>query len=323
MSTLQRMFALLLALAVLAGVVTTCLFIVDQRQYAMVYGAGQLPRLVQEPGLQFKWPWPLQKVRTLDRRTLLAAGDTGQQPIVLADDRQVPLAWHIQWRITQPEHYTRQVGGSVQEGEQVLHLSTASIMQAIGKRLTWQQLQQQQYEALPQELKKRLNIIAQSAEKPWGLEVLDVRLTRVDIKQAEAEAAQARMNAALLQTAAQLKSEAASAAAAARMQAEEQRQALLAEGQRQAQQIRGEGDVQAMRIYAADHAQNPQLAGFLRTLAVYRKSFGGAGDVLVIDPASNSFLQQLRAGSAKLPSLPASTPMSAASSASATHTTAP
>ncbi len=320
MSVLQRMFALLLAVAALAYLATSSVVIVDQRQYGMVYGAGRLQRLLQEPGLQFKWPWPVQELRTLDRRILVTTGDTGSQPLALAQSgtqRSVPLSWYVQWHITNPQHYVQHVGDTSDAGAKRLNDTLRAALQTELAHAGHFPLDAHAASALQQKLVQQLRTAAQQSGQPWGLQVLDVRILRQDIEQKETEAAQARMNQALQQTAARLKAEAASAAVAAQAEAENQRDALLAAGRQQAQHVRDEGQTQALRIYAADHAQNPQLANHLRALAVYRKSFGHAGDVLVIDAASNSYLQHMREGSGKPPAIPASASTSAPASAPA------
>ena len=311
MSVLQKMFALLLALAALAYLATSSVVIVDQRQYSMVYGAGRLQHLLQEPGLQLKWPWPVQELRTLDRRVLVATGDTGNQPLAFTQNgakRSAPLSWYVQWQISNPQHYVQHVGDTADAGAKRLNDTLRTALQTELAHAAQAQfpLEAAAMNALQHKLAQQLRAAAQQSGQPWGVQVLDVRLLRQDWDQKETEAAQTRMQQALQQTAAQLKADAASAAAAAQAEAENQRDALLAEGRQQAQHIRNEGQAQAMRIYAADHAQNPQLAGYLRALAVYRKSFGHAGDVLVIDPASNSYLQHMREGNASPPAIPAS-----------------
>lgn len=328
MSVIQKISALLLALAALAGLALTCLFVVDQRQYTMVYGAGQLQRLVQEPGLQFKQPWPLQEVRTLDKRTLLAVGDTGKQPLASSQGGQsqrLPISWYVQWRITDVQHYLQHVGQTADAGSARLNDTLLPILQgelahaALGHLLA----DANAMTVLQQKLTRQLNVAAQGSQ-PWGVQVLDVRLTRMDVDQAAAKAIEARMAVALQQSVAQIRQEAASAAAAVEAEAESQRAAVLAEGQRQALRIRGEGDAQAIRIYAPDHAQSPQLASFLRALEVYRKSFG-AGDVLLIDPASNALIQNLqnqRNGKPQPPDVPPAPAQGVASAAAATSAAA-
>ncbi|MDO4769206.1 MAG: SPFH domain-containing protein [Brachymonas sp.] len=322
MSVLQKVTALLLVLAALAAWATTGLFVVDQRQYVLVYGAGQLQRLVQTPGLQFKWPWPVQELRTLDRRTLLATGHTGDQSIISdqsGQNQRLALSWYVQWRISDPQAYLHSVGSTAEAGAKRLNDAVLAALQAelAHKQLTQVLADAAAMSRLQQALKQRMDAAAQPAgQAAWGLQVLNVRLTRLDVDEASAQAAQARMAAALQQSAARIKEEGASAVRAAQTEAQSQRDILLAEGQRQAQQIRGEGDAEAIRIYAPDHAQNPQLASFLRSLTVYRRSFGGAGDVLVIDPASNQLLQNLqnqnlREEQGKLP-VPSALPTSAA-----------
>ncbi len=304
MGIFQKLFALLLAVTVLASLASASLFVADQREYTMVYRSGQLVRMVQAPGVQAKWPWPLQEVRTLDRRTLVSMGNTGEQPVVAGEDPRVLLSWYVQWRITDPLHYLEQVGNTSDAGSVRLNAALrATLQDDLGNVPLTQWLADMS--GMSHMLKARLNTAAQQSGKPWGLEVLEVRVTRIDVDQQTAEAAHARMHETLQQIAGAFKGEAASAATVARAETDAKRDALLAEGRRQAQQIRGEGDVEAIRIYAQDYAKDPRFASFFRSLAVYRKSFDKKNDVLVIDPADNPFFPHLREGGGALPSVPA------------------
>ncbi len=304
MGIFQKLFALLLAVTVLASLASASLFVADQREYTMVYRSGQLVRMVQAPGVQAKWPWPLQEVRTLDRRTLVSMGNTGEQPVVAGEDPRVLLSWYVQWRITDPLHYLEQVGNTSDAGSVRLNAALrATLQDDLGNVPLTQWLADMS--GMSHMLKARLNTAAQQSGKPWGLEVLEVRVTRIDVDQQTAEAAHARMHETLQQIAGAFKGEAASAATVARAETDAKRDVLLAEGRRQAQQIRGEGDVEAIRIYAQDYAKDPRFASFFRSLAVYRKSFDKKNDVLVIDPADNPFFPHLREGGGALPSVPA------------------
>ena len=304
MGIFQKLFALLLAVTVLASLASASLFVADQREYTMVYRSGQLVRMVQAPGVQAKWPLPLQEVRTLDRRTLVSTGNTGDQPIAAGEGPRVLLSWYVQWRITDPLHYLEQVGDTSDVGSVRLNAALrAALQDDLGNVPLTQWLADMS--GMSRMLKARLNTAAQQSGKPWGLEVLDVRMTRIDVDQQTAEAAHARMHETLQQIAGAFKGEAASAATVARAETDAKRDALLAEGRRQAQQIRGEGDAEAIRIYAQDYAKDPRFASFFRSLAVYRKSFDKKNDVLVIDPADNPFFPHLREGGGALPSVPA------------------
>ena len=304
MGIFQKLFALLLAVTVVAVLTSASLFVADQRQYTMVYGSGQLVRMVQAPGVQAKWPWPLQEVRTLDRRTLVSTGNTGDQPVAAGEGSRVLLAWYVQWRITDPLHYLQQMGNTVDAGAVRLNATLRAALQDDLGNVTLTQLLADTH-GLSHTLKGRLNAAARQSGKPWGLEVLDVRVTRIDVDQQAAEAAHVRMREALQQMAGMLKEDAASVAGAAHVETDARRDALLTEGRRQAQQIRGEGDAEAIRIYAQDYAKDPRFASFFRSLAVYRKSFNKKSDFLVIDPADNPFFPHLREGGGGPPNVPA------------------
>ena len=295
-----------LVLTLLILLAYSCLFVVDQRQFALVYGGEKVQKIIAQPGLQIKLPWPLQTVKNIDKRVFTSTGDVSA-PAPTADMQAVLFDWYVRWRITDPAHYLAQVGATERAGKAKLDQAVRTALQTQAATLTAKEVFAAQRQTLVQQVKQQVQAATQGAQ-PWGVEVLDVRLTRVDVDAAATEAIYTRMRAQGQSMAAELRSQGHSEAETIRTQAEQQRDAMLTQSHMEAEKTKGEGDAQASRIYAESHAKNPQFAHFLRTLEVYKRSFNQKTDVLVIDPANNDFFKSLRQGTtdaAKTPASPA------------------
>ena len=131
-------------------------------------------------------------------------------------------------------------------------------------------------------------------EKPWGVEIVDVRITRADYAEAITESVYNRMQAERLRVANELRSTGTAEGEKIRAEADRQREVTVAAAYRDAQHTKGEGDAEASRIYAESFGKNPQFANFYRGLEAYRKSFENKGDIMVVDPAQNEFMRTLR-----------------------------
>lgn len=295
-----------LALTLLILLAYSCLFVVDQRQFALVYGGNKVQKIIAQPGLQIKLPWPLQTVKNIDKRVFTSDGDASA-PVPTADRQAVLFDWYVRWRITDPAQYLAQVGETERAGKAKLDQAVRTALQTQTAALTAKEVFSTQRQTLAQQIKQQVQAATQGAQ-PWGMEVLDVRLTRVDVDAAATEAIYTRMRAQGQSMAAELRGQGQSEVEKIRAQAEQQRDATLTQARMDAEKIKGEGDAQASRIYAENHAKNPQFAHFLRTLEVYKRSFNQKTDVLVIDPANNDFFKSIKQGAtdtAKPPALPA------------------
>jgi membrane protease subunit HflC len=298
MNRLGFIFSSLLVALVLAS---SMLFVVDQRQFGIVYALGQIKEVITAPGLNFKLPPPFQNVTYIDKRLLtLDSADT--EPMLTLEKQRVVIDWYVRWRITEPTEYIRNVGLDESAGASQLNRVVRNAFQeAINKR-TVKELLSTQREALTADVKAEVLSKVRGA-KPWGVDVVDVRITRADYVDAITESVYRRMEAERKRVANELRSTGAAEGEKIRADADRQREVTIANAYRDAQKIKGEGDAEAARVYAEAFGRDPQFAQFYRSLDAYKASFSKKSDVMVIDPSSSEFFKTFRGGLA-----PAATP---------------
>ena len=276
----------LLVLAILGST----LFVVDQRRFGLVYQLGQMQRVITEPGLYLKLPL-LQNVSYLDKRLLtLTSSDT--EPVLTAEKQRVVIDWYVRWRITDPLAYVRNVGLDEMAGAMQLNRAVRNAFQEEVNRRTVQDLISSKREEVMSDVKRVVSQAVKS-DKPWGIEIVDVRLTRADYAESITASVYARMQAERERVANELRSKGAAEAEQIRADADRQRQVVVANAYRDAEQVRGQGDADANRIYAEAFGKNPGFAALYRSLDAYKASIGKNGDVLVIDPASSDFFKDM------------------------------
>ncbi|AGX88076.1 protease modulator HflC [Candidatus Symbiobacter mobilis] len=279
-------------LLLLAWLASTTLFVVDQRQFGIVYAFGQIKAVIVEPGLNVKLPPPFQNVSYIDKR-LLTLDSTDTEPVLTAEKQRMVIDWYVRWRISEPSQYIRNVGTTEAAGASQLNRVVRNAFQDAVNQYTVRQLLATHRETLMNDVKTA--VLAQvRGDKPWGIDVADVRITRVDYVENITESVYRRMEAERKRVANELRSLGAAEGEKIRADADRQREVALAEAYRDAQIAKGEGDAQAARIYSEAFGQDPQFAQFYRSLDAYKAAFAGKSDVMVIDPASHEFFRTLR-----------------------------
>ena len=264
------------------------LFIVDQRQLAVVYALGEIKEVITEPGLKVKMPPPFQNVVFLDKRVqTLDSPET--RPIFTAEKKSLVIDWLVKWRIAEPRQFIRNNGTDIRNLESRLSpVVQASFNEEITRRdvsgVLWRER-----DKIMQDVRNRL---ADEA-KAFGIEILDVRIKRVDFVADITDSVYRRMESERKQVANQLRSQGAAEAEKIRADADRQREVIIAEAYRDAQKIKGEGDSKASAIYADAFGRDPQFAQFYRSLEAYRATFRSKGDVMVLDP-NNEFFKAMR-----------------------------
>ena len=287
--------SLLVALTLLSSM----LFVVDQRQFGVVYALGQIKEVILEPGLNFKLPPPFQNVSYIDRR-LLTLNSTDAEPMLTAEKQRVIIDWYVKWRITQPSEYIRNVGLDERAGANQLNRVVRNAFQeAINKR-TVKELLSIQRDTLMADVKSEVLKVVRGAQ-PWGIDVNDVRITRIDYVEAITESVYRRMEAERKRVANELRSTGGAEGEKIRADADRQREVTIANAYRDAQKIKGERDAQATGIYSESFGRDPQFAQFYRSLDAYRASFDKKSDVMVIDPSSDFFKAMRSSGSGTAP----------------------
>ena len=166
------------------------MFVVDQRQYGVVYQMGQIQRVVTDPGLNFKLPL-IQNVNYMDKR-LLTLDSTDTEPMLTAEKQPVVIDWYVRWRITDPQEYIRNVGQDEKAGAQRLNSVVRNALQEEINRRTVREIISTKREGLMADVKREVSEAVKGA-KPWGIEIVDVRIMRADLPQENSEAVYHRM----------------------------------------------------------------------------------------------------------------------------------
>jgi membrane protease subunit HflC len=281
---MNRIAAILAGALVVLIQLSSMLFIVDQRQFSAVYALGEIKEVITEPGLKFKLPPPLQNVVLLDRR-VQTLDSPESRPIFTAEKKSLVIDWLIKWRITEPRQFIRNSGADIRNVENRLApIVQAAFNEEVTKRTVLAVLATER-EKVMQDVRKRL---ADEA-KQFGIEVVDVRIKRVDFASSITDSVYRRMDSERKRVAAEARSTGAAEGDKIRADADRQREIIVAEAYRDAQKVMGDGDAKASAIYAEAFGRDPQFAQFYRSLMAYRASFAKKSDVMVVDPSSDFF----------------------------------
>ena len=213
------------------------------------------------------------------------------------EKQRVVIDWYVRWRISEPTEYIRNVGTNESAGASQLNRVVRNSFQEQVNKRTVKDLLSSKREALMADVKREVLLQVRGA-KPWGVDVVDVRITRVDYVDAITESVYRRMEAERKRVANELRSTGAAEGEKIRADADRQREVTVANAYREAQKIKGEGDAEASRVYADAFGRDPQFAKFYRSLDAYRSTFSKKGDVVVIDPASSEFFNVMRGNTA-------------------------
>ena len=282
-------FLVVLALA------SSMLFVVDQRQFGVVYALGQIKEVITEPGLNFKLPPPFQNVSYIDKRLLtLETSDT--EPMLTAEKQRMVIDWYVRWRISEPTEYIRNVGLDEASGANQLNRVVRNAFQEEVNKHTVKELLSTKRQAISAAVMKEV-LEKVRGTKPWGVDIVDVRITRADYVDAITESVYRRMEAERKRVANELRSTGAAEGEKIRADADRQREVTVANAYRDAQKIKGEGDGLAANTYAEAFGRDPQFAQFYRSLEANKASFNKKGDVMVLDPSNNEFFKAFRGAS--------------------------
>ncbi len=282
---------------VVLALLSSTVFVVDQRQFGIKYAMGQIKEVITEPGLNFKLPPPLQNVTYLDKR-LLTLDSTDTESMLTAEKQRVVIDWYVRWRITGPSEYIRNVGTSEGAGAMQLNRVVRNAFQEEVNRRTVQELISTKREQTMADVKREV-LEAVKGSKPWGIDIVDVRITRVDYVEAITESVYSRMEAERKRVANELRSTGGAVGEKIRADADRQREVTIANAYRDAQALKGQGDAEAAKVYAEAFGKDPQFAQFYRSLEAYKSSFNKKSDVIVVDPSSSDFFKSYRSPAAK------------------------
>jgi len=286
---------LLMASALVAlMVLSSTLFIVDQRQFAVVYALGEIKEVISEPGLKVKLPPPFQNVVFLDRR-MQTLDSPETRPIFTAEKKSLVIDWLVKWRLTEPKQFIRNNGTEMRSVEsRLIPIVQAAFNEEVTKR-TVQAMLATDRDRVMQGVRTRL---ADEA-KQFGIEIIDVRIKRVDFSANITSSIYSRMESERKRVANELRSTGSADGEKIKADADRQREVILAEAYRDAQKVMGDGDAKASSLYAESFGRDPQFAQFYRSLEAYQASFRSKSDVMVVDPSSDFFKAMRNGGSAK------------------------
>jgi len=275
---------------------SSMLFVVDQRQVGVVYALGEIKEVITEPGLKWKMPPPLQNVVFLDKR-IQTLDSPETRPIFTAEKKSLIIDWLVKWRIAEPRQFIRNNGVDLRNLENRLSpVVQAAFNEEITKRTV--------SGVLAADRDKVMNGVRErlaDEAKSFGIEIIDVRIKRVDFVADITDAVYRRMESERKQVANELRSQGSAEGEKIRADADRQREVIVAEAYRDAQKIKGEGDAKASALYADSFGRDPQFAQFYRSLEAYRSTFRSRSDVMVMDPSSDFFKAMRSSGSSSAP----------------------
>jgi membrane protease subunit HflC len=282
--SMNRIGLIVVSALVALMAVSSTLFVVDQRQVGVIYALGEIKEVISEPGLKWKLPPPFQNVVFLDKRVqTLDSPET--RPIFTAEKKSLVIDWLVKWRITEPRQFIRNNGVDFRNLESRLSpVVQAAFNEEVTKR-TVQGVLSAERERVMGDVRQRLADDAKS----FGIEIVDVRIKRVDFVADITDSVYRRMVSERTQVANELRSKGSAEGEKIRADADRQREVIIAEAYRDAQKVKGAGDAKASALYADAFGRDAQFAQFYRSLEAYRATFRSRNDVMVLDPTNDFF----------------------------------
>jgi membrane protease subunit HflC len=293
---MNRIGMIIAGLLLALMVASSALFLVDQRQFAVLYALGEIKEVITRPGLKFKLPPPFQNVVFLDRR-IQSLDSPETRPVFTAEKTSLVIDWLIKWRITDPRQFIRNNGVDVRNAEARLAPIVQAALNEEVTKVTVRQILSTNRDAVTQGVIRRLADDAKS----FGIEIVDLRIKRVDFVASITDAVYRRMESERKRVANETRSTGQAEGEQIRANADRQREVIVAEAYRDAQKIKGEGDAKASALYADAFTRDPAFAKFYRQLDAYRTSFRNKNDVMVLEPGSEFFGAMRGSGSTTPP----------------------
>ena len=278
----NRLIAVVAVLLVVVGILAmSSFFIVDQTEQALVLQFGDVRRVISTPGLQMKRPF-LENVIDYDKRVL--DFEPPHEEVIVADQKRLVADTYTRYRITAPLLFYQSVGTEEGVRARLSALVSGSLRRVLGN-VTLNDILSEKRAAIMRQIRDEVAAEA----KGFGIEVVDVRLRRADLPEENSQAIYARMQSEREQQARQYRGEGAEAAQSVRANAERERTVILAEAQRDSQRVKGDGDAQAVKLYADAFGQDKEFFAFYRSLQAYRDALNGRDTSFVLAPEGNFF----------------------------------
>ena len=284
MRFISKIIVVFILLLILTSLAT---FTVDQREHAVVFRLGEIVSVKEEPGLYLKAPL-VDNVKFFDKR-ILTYDSRNPDRFITSEKENVLVDSYIKWRIIDPSKYYVSVNGDERQAERRLQQTVNDGLRAeFGKRTL--------LEVISGERSEIINILRDEADaqsRQIGVEVVDVRLRRVDLAVEVSDSVYQRMRVERQEVASKLRSEGFAESEKIRADAERDRDIIITQAYKEAQVIKGQGDAKASRIYADTFSKDKEFYDFYRSLEAYRKSFSSKDDIMVLD-ANSDFFKYLR-----------------------------
>jgi membrane protease subunit HflC len=281
---MNRLVTIFVAGFIALMLLSSTIFVVDQRRFAIVFALGQVKEVIDKPGLHFKLPPPFQNVVYMDKRILtLDTPDVNR--FITSEKSNVLVDSFIKWRISDPRlYYVSFAGDETRAQNRLSQVIKAALSDEITKRTVREVISGQRAAVMAAVQAK---LIAEAAEV--GIGIVDVRLKRVEYTEQNINSVYERMRAERVRVANESRSTGAAESEQIRADADRQRTVIIAEAFRDAEKVKGDGDAKASAIYAEAFGKNPEFARYYRSLEAYRASFKDRSDVIVVDPSSEFF----------------------------------
>ncbi|OHX14919.1 protease modulator HflC [Chromobacterium sphagni] len=291
---MDRLIPTVVAIAGALFVASLSLFTVDQRQFALVFQFGEVVKIISQPGIQFKIPL-LQNVRYFDRRVQTIDAEAPEL-FNTREKKNVLVDSFVKWRVVDVSQFYKSVGSEAAAVARLKQTINDGLRAEFGQKTVADVISGQRDQVM-ETVRKR----ADADARKIGVEILDVRLKRVDFPDKISSSVYDRMQSERRTVASQLRSEGSADAERVRAEADKQREVILAEAYSKAQALKGQGDAKAAAIYADAYGRNPEFYAFWRSMDAYKESFKNKSDVLVLDPSSDFFkyLKNPQAGQGK------------------------
>lgn len=274
---------LIIAIVVIL-LLTMSAFTVSQTQFVLVKRLGEIVSVKKVPGLYFKVPL-IDDLKYFDNRILTL---DGEQPAKFntSENKYMLVDSFVKWRIVDPAKYYVSIkeGGEAAAEDRLSKVVNAGLRTEFGKRTV--------HDVIAGERNAVMDSLRQKADleaRQMGIEVVDVRLKRVDYSEDISKSVFDRMISERKRIANQLRSEGSAASEKIRADADKQREVIIAEAYRDAQKTKGEGDASAAAIYNQSYSKNAEFYAFYRSTEAYKNSFKSKSDLMVLDPTSDFF----------------------------------
>ena len=267
---------------VLALVVWASVFTVDERQKAILFKFGEILASDYEPGLHFKMP-VINNVKKFDQRILTI--DQQPERFLTAEKKDLIVDSFVKWRINDVEQYFKTTQGDEAQAGRLLYQNINNgLRDEFGKRTVQEVIAGDRTEIM-----KIMTAEATEKARTLGVEVIDVRIKKIDLPARVSDSVYRRMRAERERVARDFRSKGAEAAERIRADADRQRSVILAEAYRDSEIVRGEGDAEATDVYAEAFSKNEDFFRFHRSVNAYKNNFSTAEDIILLEPDSEFF----------------------------------